>query len=87
MSQMETIACKPYIKYYSEDEIMEMGFKVVELLKLGKEDESDNLLKEIPLLPKSAQIMKKLYGAKHMIESGVNLYEAVQEYGWDWLND
>ena len=29
--------------------------------------------------------MKRLYGKEHMIASGINLYEAVQEYGEEWL--
>ncbi len=87
MSQAEDVRREPYMKYYSPEEIKEMGFKVADLLAADKDEEAEILLKEIPLLPKSAQIMKRLYGKEHMIASGVNLYEAVQEYGQEWLND
>ena len=30
--------------------------------------------------------MKRLYGRERMIASGINLYEAVQEYGREWLD-
>ncbi len=87
MSQAEAIRTEPYMKYYSPDEIRTMGLQYVELLKAGKGDseEAQKLLNEIPILPKSAQIMKKMNGIESVIASGINLYEAVQEYGYDWL--
>ena len=85
MSQTEPIRTEPYIKYYSPDEIRSMGLKVADLLAADKDDEADILLNEIPLLPKSAEIWKRLYGVDDLIASGVNLYEVVQEYGIDWL--
>lgn len=86
MPQAEAVRREPYLKYYSPEEIREMGLRVADLLTAGKKDEADRLLNEIPLLPKSAQIMKRLYGKEGMIASGVNLYEAVQEYGREWLD-
>lgn len=85
MSQAETIRTEPYIKYYSPEEIRKMSLKVADLLAADKKDEADILLNEIPLLPKSAEIWKRLCGVEHLIASGVNLYEVVQEYGIDWL--
>ena len=87
MSQAEVIRTEPYMKYYSPDEIRTMGLRYVDLLREGKEDseEAQNLLNEIPILPKSAQIMKNMMGIESVIASGINLYEAVQEYGEQWL--
>ena len=85
MSQAEDVRREPYMKYYSHEEINKMCLKVADLLASDKHEEADSLLKEIPLLPKSAEIMKRLYGKGHMIASGINLYEAVQEYGEEWL--
>ena len=85
MWETQSIKTEPYIKYYSPDEINNMCLKVAELLASNKKDEADFLSNEIPLLPKSAEIWKRLYGVEDLISSGVNLYEVVQEYGIDWL--
>lgn len=84
MSQAEVLQA-PYLKYYSEDEINKMCLRFAELLSTGHDDEAHELSKEIPLLPKSANMMKRLAGIDSLIGSGVNLYEAVQEYGKEWL--
>lgn len=86
MSQAVAIRTEPYSKYYRPDEINKMCLKVAELLAAGKKDEADSLSNEIPLLPKSAEIWKRLYGVEDLIASGVNLYEVIQEYGIEWLN-
>ncbi|RRD72082.1 MULTISPECIES: hypothetical protein [unclassified Desulfovibrio] len=86
MPEVEAVRREPYLKYYSEDEINEMCLRVADLLTAGKKEEAGRLLNEIPLLPKSAEIMKRLYGRERMIASGINLYEAVQEYGREWLD-
>lgn len=85
MSQAEGVRREPYMKYYSEDEINEMCLRFADLLSQGKDEEAHNLSNEIPLLPKSAQIMNRMVGIDSMIESRINLYEAVQEYGREWL--
>lgn len=86
MSQLTATKTLPYSKYYSPDEINSMCLKVAELLAANKKDEADFLSNEIPLLPKSAEIWKRLYGVDDLITSGVNLYEVIQEYGIEWLN-
>ena len=87
MSQADVIRTEPYIKHYTDEEISKMCVRLSELLIEGKEDseEAQNLLNEIPILPKSAQIMKNMMGIESVIASGINLYEAVQEYGEQWL--
>ena len=87
MSQAEAIRREPYMKYYSKEEISKMCLKYADYVAQKKSDtpEAQSLLREIPLLPKSANIQKKMFGVNSLIDSGVNLYEAVQEYGYDWL--
>lgn len=87
MSQAEAVKAEPYLKYYSEEEIRTMGLRYADLLSVGEGDseEAQMLLNEIPILPKSAQIMKNMMGIEEVIASGINLYEAVQEFGEEWL--
>ena len=85
MSQADVTRKEPYMKYYSPEEINKMCLQVADLLSKGKRNEASMLLKEIPLLPKSAKIMKEMFGCKHVIESGYNLIEAVEEFGREWL--
>lgn len=85
MSQADVMRKEPYMKYYSPEEIREMCLRGASLLAEGREEEADMLFNEVPLLPKSAKIMKELVGIDVMIEEGVNLYEAVKEYGDEWI--
>lgn len=85
MSQAEVIRTEPYIKYYTDEEINKMCIEYASLLEQGKDEEADILSNEIPILPKSAQIMKRMMGIESVIASGINLYEVVQEYGYEWL--
>lgn len=85
MTQPEGVRKEPYMKYYSPEEIRAMCLRGAELLAEGREEEADRLFNEVPLLPKSAKIMKEMVGVDEMIASGVNLYEAVREYGPEWL--
>ena len=85
MSQADVMRKEPYMKYYSPEEIREMCLSGASLLAEGREEEADMLFNEVPLLPKSAKIMKELVGIDVMIEEGVNLYEAVKEYGDEWI--
>ena len=45
MSQAEDVRREPYMKYYSPEEIKEMGFKVADLLAADKDEEAEILLK------------------------------------------
>ena len=87
MSQAEAIRTEPYMKYYTPEEISKMCLQYADYVaqKKGDTPEARSLLREIPLLPKSANIQKRKFGVDSLINSGVNLYEAVQEYGYDWL--
>ena len=87
MSQAEAIRSEPYTKYYTDEEISRMCLEYASLLEQGKGDseEADALLNEIPLLPKGGEVMKKVVGIDYMIESRMNLYEVIQEYGHGWI--
>lgn len=85
MSQAEAIRTEPYMKYYSAEEVNKMCLEYANLLAQGKEDEADILSNEIPLSVKGANVMKRLVGIDFMIESRMNLYEVIQEYGYEWL--
>ncbi len=85
MTHTKGVCKEPYMKYYSPEEIRAMCLRGAELLAEGREEAADRLFNEVPLLPKSAKIMKEMVGVDEMIASGVNLYEAVKEYGPEWL--
>lgn len=64
-----------------------MCLEYASLLEQGKEDseEADMILNEIPLTIKGANVMKRLVGIDYMIESRMNLYEVIKEYGYGWV--
>ena len=70
----------------TENERIDILMEVARLSKEGKEDESNELFKTVPLKPEMAQIFKEVYGAEFLINGGYNLSEAEAKYGKDWLN-
>jgi hypothetical protein len=62
------------------------GAKVVELEKEGKFEEAEVLHKTIPLAPYLAKFLKDHIGVDALLKSGVNLCEANETYGSDWLS-
>ncbi len=76
---------KPNLKRYSEEEIKEICRQASKLFEEGRTDEADELISELPLLWQSAEILKELIGIEAMIESGANLSEAVDHFGYQWL--
>ncbi len=87
MSQAEAIRREPNLKRYTHEEIHAMIHAACECLRTGDVKKAEKLILEVPLLPKSAKIMKRMCGIDEMISSGVNLSEAVEEYGYDWLSE
>lgn len=85
MSQAEAIRREPNLKRYTEAEIDEMLDKFAELTLSGKKKEAEEILALIPLLPQGAKILKEEVGIDAMIEYGCNLSEAVEAYGYEWL--
>jgi hypothetical protein len=59
--------------------------QALELKKQGKLEESDRMMKQIPLQPYLAKIAKDYFGADCLLKTGWNLSEADAEYGSDWL--
>jgi hypothetical protein len=66
-------------------EEMQMRVKCAELWKAGKEEESMQLAKTIPLSPWMAEWYKKYAGVEYLRNSGWNLSAAEAEYGANWL--
>jgi hypothetical protein len=62
-----------------------IGLQALELKKQGKLEESDRMMKQIPLQPYLAKFAKDHFGADFLIKYGWNLSEAEAEYGSDWL--
>ncbi len=81
------MSMKPNLTKYTDDEILLIGRQCIELINKGKVKEADLLSLQIPIMPLSAEIEKNDIGIKALIETGVNLSEAVEEYGMQWLEE
>jgi hypothetical protein len=68
------------------DEQFAIGHKALALKEQGKMQEyKDVMIKELPMPPYLAKIVKEDYGAEYLIKLGCNLVEANAEFGLDWL--
>ena len=76
---------QPNLREYSVTEAADLGYKWFELKEAGLYEEAEKVGLEIPLLPGLANNMKQEIGIEAMIEMGINLSEAVKEYGHEWL--
>ena len=76
---------QPNLREYSVTECSDLGMKWTELQEAGLHEEAEKCRLEIPLIAGIANNYKKEYGIKALIESGINLSEAVKEYGHEWL--
>jgi hypothetical protein len=76
---------KPFMKKLTLKEREEIVDKAIEALDRGDEDEYDRFCKMLPISPESASDLKKSIGVEALIESGINLFLAVEEYGEEWL--
>ena len=63
-----------------------IGLKAIEQKKLGNLEEYERLMKQIPVAPYLAMIIKNNFGADNLLKAGWDLSEADAEYGPDWLN-
>ncbi len=70
------------IEYMSEEE-QNRVFKMA--MNAHTDEERDQLLDRLPLLPGLAKVLKQHIGLEALLNSNVNLYEAVQEYGEDFI--
>lgn len=84
---METGAARkePNLKHCTEEEIDELLLRVGKLFDEGRINEADEVIKEIPLHWKSAQLIKDMVGIETLINSGTNLSAAIEHYGIQWL--
>ena len=84
---METGAARkePNLKRYTDEEKMDMILSAVALLEEGKKAEADALIGQVPLDWKACKILKKTMGINGMIAHNINLSEAVDHFGMEWL--
>jgi hypothetical protein len=76
----------PQAQLMSMQEEADILLKALELKKKGKMEESDRMMKQIPLPPYLAKFVKDYFGADCLIGLDWNLAEADAEYGPDWLS-
>lgn len=77
---------KPNLRIFTEAEEEELMDKSYELSISGREDEARELGLQIPIDADMLDFLKEKYGMGFLLESGMNLSKAVEEYGEDWLN-
>jgi hypothetical protein len=76
---------KPFMKKFTPKEMEELVDKAMEALDRGDDDEYDRYCYMVPVAPESANNLKKSMGIEALIATGMNLVEAVEAYGEDWL--
>jgi hypothetical protein len=67
------------------EEKADLIMKSIELEKVGKAEEADTLMRQIPMPAYLAKAFKETVGADFLLENGYNLSEAEAEYGANWL--
>ncbi|MDR1922503.1 MAG: hypothetical protein LBS31_12310 [Candidatus Adiutrix sp.] len=78
---------KPFIKKLTQEERKELLRKAIEAADRGDDDEYDRLCYMLPVNPQSANDLKRSMGIEALIASGINLFEAVETYGEEWLRN
>jgi len=76
----------PQTKTMTLEEKTAIGLKALEFKKQGKIDEYDRIIRQIPLPPYLAKIVKDRFGLAFLKKHGWNLSEAEVEYGSEWIN-
>jgi len=76
----------PQVNIMTQEEEVAIGLKALELKKQGKLDECMAMMKQIPIEPYIAKIIKDYFGADSLKKSGWDLTKANAEYGPGWLN-
>jgi hypothetical protein len=69
----------------TEDEKFRTRLQAVRLSNAGKEAEAKALKRSIPLDPWDAAFFKKYLGLEALLSLNLNLAEAEQAYGKEWL--
>lgn len=74
------------IEYVSPEERQRITEAMTDALCRGASDEElDAIDAKIPVLPCLAMSLKKTLGLEGLLRSNLNLYDAVQEYGEEFL--
>lgn len=77
---------QPNLREYTLRESANLAHLWIELKEQGRYEEAEKIKLEIPLLPGLANNLKEEIGIEAMVKKGINLSEAVKEYGTNWLN-
>ncbi len=76
------------IEYVSPEERKKITEQMTEALYRGASDEElDAIDAKMPIYPWMAKSLKEDIGLQALLESNLNLYDAVQEYGEEFLKD
>ncbi len=78
---------EPNLREYTVLEAADLGHKWLELEEQGRHEEAEKYRLEVPLIPGIANNLKERMGIKALIETGINLSEAVKYYGKEWLEE
>ena len=74
------------IEYVSEEERREISERLTDALcRNASDEEIDQISARLPMLPCLALSLKATIGLDGLLRSDLNLYDAVQEYGEDFL--
>jgi hypothetical protein len=78
---------EPILVKMTEEEIYDIIDKADAALAKGDEESYYEILKQMPLDPGQADILKDYEGIESLIAYGFNLSEAVETYGEEWLRN
>ncbi len=70
-----------YVSEEEQDKILDM------MIEASTEKERDELLARLPLQPGLAKLLKKQVGLEALLQSNLNLYDAVEKYGEGFLKE
>ena len=74
------------IEYVSEEERREISARLTEALcRNASDEELDQIGGRLPVLPCLAMSLKETIGLDGLLRTDLNLYDAAQEYGEDFL--
>ena len=74
------------VEYVSPEELARIDNELTDALCRGASDEEiDRISAKLPILPCSALSLKETRGLEGLLATNFNLYDAVQEYGEDFL--
>lgn len=76
------------VEYVSPKERERISDELTEAIcRNASEEEIDRIRAKMPILPCLALSLKETMGLKALLETDLNLYDAVQEYGEDFLKE